>query len=377
MDSPLPLATSLFASVPEHELARVLESLHQRRESPGKLLFLEGDRGDCFYIVAEGELEVIKAYGTPDERLLNVRGRGEHIGEMSFLIPDGLRTATVRCRTSVRLLEMDRETFEAMLHQWPGIARDIARLLSQRLRDSENTTLADLREKNRQLNAAFSELRQMSSQLLSAQENERKRIASELHDSVGQLLTATKFGLESSLHLARKIVEGPLVERLETLVQIVRDTIREVRRISKDLRPSMLDDLGVLATIEWFCREFHAVYAGIAVQKEIRIHEEEISVPLKTILFRIVQEAFNNVAKHSGARTVRLSLRSSDGEVQLLIQDDGRGIDLSKQTVRGPSEVGLGLAGMKERAELSGGTFSVESIVESGTVIRATWPLGR
>jgi PAS domain S-box-containing protein len=158
MYMPFPHRTSLFASVPEDQLTQVFETLHQRQEPSRKVLFFEGEPGDCFYLVVEGELEVIKACGTPDERLLNVRGPGDHIGEMSFLIPDGLRTATVRSRTQVRLLEMNRETFESMLHRWPGIAHDMARLLSQRLRDSENTTVLDLREKNRQLAEAFAEL---------------------------------------------------------------------------------------------------------------------------------------------------------------------------------------------------------------------------
>ncbi|NTV44014.1 MAG: PAS domain S-box protein, partial [Syntrophobacteraceae bacterium] len=430
----------------------------------------------------------------------------------------------VRSRTQVRLLEMNRETFETMLHRWPGIAHDMARLLSQRLRDSENTTVSDLREKNRQLAEAFAELhralegmvhkeklaqesenrfrllaefapfgiilmnrdlgidyvnprftetfgyrlqdipnihvwhqlafpdaeyrekivspwegelfndpeagkvrdrtvmaccrdgsrkiahirsviigngkylmsyeditdrkiaedalrdsekqlRHMSSQLLSAQEKERKRIASELHDSVGQQLTAIKFGLENSLQLVRKKREDAVVERLETLLPIVRDTLREVRRISKDLRPSLLDDLGILATIDWFCREFQAVYTGIEVQKEIGIHEEEIVVPLKIIIFRIVQEAFNNVAKHSGAQTVRLSLRSVGREILLKIQDDGRGIDGGKEAGGKHPRAGLGLASMKERTELSGGAFSVDSAFGGGTCICATWPI--
>jgi signal transduction histidine kinase len=220
------------------------------------------------------------------------------------------------------------------------------------------------------------QLRNMSSQLLSAQEKERKRIASELHDSVGQQLTAIKFGLESSLQFVRKKREDAVVERLETLLPIVRDTLREVRRISKDLRPSLLDDLGILATIDWFCREFEAIYTEIKVQKEIGIHEEEIAVPLKIIIFRIVQESFNNVAKHSGARTVRLSLRSLGREIRLSIQDDGRGIDARKEAGREHLEVGLGLASMKERTELSGGTFSVDSALGGGTCICATWPIG-
>lgn len=521
---PFRLETTLFASVPEDDLAQVLMTLEQRREPSGKVLFYEGEPGDCFYVVVEGALEVIKAYGTPDERLLNVRGPGEHIGEMSFLVPDGLRTATVRSRTPVRLLEMDRGTFDTMLHRWPGIAHDMARLLSQRLRDSENATLSDLREKNRQLAEAFSELhralqgmvqkermvqesesrfrllaefapfgillmkrdmgieytnprfteifgyrleeipdihawhslafpdpdyrekmislweedlvnepevgkvsdrtvmaycrdgsrkiahirsvamengkvlmsyeditdrkvaedalrdsekqlRHISSQLLSAQERERKRIAIELHDSVGQQLTAIKFGLESALRCVQKKREDTAMNRLETLLPIVRDTIREVRRISRDLRPSLLDDLGILITLDWFCREFQAVYTTIKVLKEIAIDEEEIPAPLKIIVFRIVQEALNNVAKHSGATTVRLSLASSGREIRLMIRDDGRGIDLEKDAAKEPSERGLGLASMRERTELLGGSFSVDSAPGGGTVICATWPI--
>ena len=138
-----------------------------------------------------------------------------------------------------------------------------------------------------------------------------------------------------------------------------------------DLRPSMLDDLGILVTLNWFCREFEKVYSTIRVEKQIRIEEEEIPQPLKIILYRIIQEAFNNMAKHSKGNHVALSLESNDGGIVLRIEDNGQGFDLEE--VRKRYRRGMGLSSMRERAELTGGSFFVESVRGKGTTLRVSW----
>jgi PAS domain S-box-containing protein len=219
------------------------------------------------------------------------------------------------------------------------------------------------------------ELRILSNQLLSAEEKERKRIASELHDGIGQALSAIKFSVENVLRELDDHKDALDLNPLETVIPLTQKTIEEVRRIVKDLRPSILDDLGILATIAWFCREFQNVYSNIRITKNIEITENEIPPPLKTIIYRLLQEALNNVAKHSQADQVYLSIHKQPNEIELMVRDNGRGFDLEKTISLNLSRRGLGLASMRERVELSGGSFDIESIIGKGTTIRVAWTL--
>ena len=217
------------------------------------------------------------------------------------------------------------------------------------------------------------ELRILSNQLLSAEEKERKRIARELHDGIGQALSAIKFSVENSLGQLRKISEPSALESLEALIPLTQKTIEEVRNIVKDLRPSILDDLGILATITWFCREFQKVYTGIRIEADIDVRENIIPSSLKTVIYRILQEALNNVAKHSRADRVQLSLLEKDNRIKMRIQDNGAGFDVSQTISLKPSRRGFGLASMRERAGLSGADFEVISRAGQGTTVRVEW----
>jgi len=217
------------------------------------------------------------------------------------------------------------------------------------------------------------ELRILSNQLLSTEEKERKRIARELHDGIGQALSAIKFSVENSLRGLRNSPDQTELKSLEAVIPLTQKTIEEVRRIVKDLRPSILDDLGILATINWFCREFQNVYSNIHIKRDIKIHENDIPSPLKTVIYRILQEALNNVAKHSQADLVQLSLQKTDNGVELTVQDNGTGFDLTQVISLIPSRRGFGLASMRERAQLSGAKFDIASSVGKGTTIRALW----
>jgi PAS domain S-box-containing protein len=225
------------------------------------------------------------------------------------------------------------------------------------------------------LRESSKELRVLSNQLLSTEEKERKRIARELHDGIGQTLSAIKFSVENSLRALRKGPDDPELKSLEAVIPLTQKTIEEVRRIVQDLRPSILDDLGILATITWFCREFQNVYQNIHLKREIEIHETDIPSPLKTVIYRILQEALNNVAKHSRADRIRLGLKKKKNKIELKIQDNGRGFDFSKAVSLKPSRRGFGLASMRERAELSGATFEIKSAKGEGTQIRVVWEI--
>jgi signal transduction histidine kinase len=167
----------------------------------------------------------------------------------------------------------------------------------------------------------------------------------------------------------------PKKKPLEDIIPMIKESIEEVRRIQMDLRPSTLDDLGILATLEWFCREYQKIYSHIHIEKKIDLQESEVSIPLKTAIYRVMQEAMNNIAKHSKADLVHLSLGKREDKIQLIIQDNGQGFNFEEILSPDRSRRGMGLSSMQERVELSGGSFTIESIKGKGTVIRASWPL--
>ncbi|MGA2463408.1 MAG: MASE3 domain-containing protein [Thermodesulfobacteriota bacterium] len=218
-------------------------------------------------------------------------------------------------------------------------------------------------------------LRSLSSQLLTVQENERKRVAREIHDGIGQMLTAIKFKVEDTIQQKGKGNTRIKEKSLETIIPLIQGSIEEVRRIQMDLRPSTLDDLGILATIDWFCREFGKIYSTIHIEKLTNIKENEAPVHIKTVIFRVMQEALNNIAKHSKADLIRLSLIKTDGKIELIIEDNGMGFDLEGLISMESSKRGFGLSSMRERTELSGGAFVIESTPGKGTIICALWPL--
>jgi PAS domain S-box-containing protein len=221
------------------------------------------------------------------------------------------------------------------------------------------------------LKKSESDLRHLSTELLSAQEKERKMIAGEIHDSIGSSLSAIKFKVESTM---TEVAGSPkTTTALKNLIPIIQGAIEEARRIQMNLRPSMLDDLGILATISWFCRQFESTYSKIRISQSIEIEEHVVPASLRTVIFRVLQEGLNNIAKHSLAKMALLSLRKTDQAIELVIQDNGQGFDLS--TVQAPEGAthGLGLESMRERTELSGGSFVIESTQGKGTMIRASW----
>ncbi len=164
----------LFASFSAEEQRRLANLLRPVDLLPGDLLLREGEAGNCFYFILEGQVEIVKAMGTEDERRLGVRGAGEFLGEMSLFNPDGLRTASVRAVSAARLLEMGHADFDLILHQSPDLAHALLRVMSLRLREANEATLRDLREKNRQLAQAFQELLVAQGQIIQKEKIERE-----------------------------------------------------------------------------------------------------------------------------------------------------------------------------------------------------------
>ena len=161
------------------------------------------------------------------------------------------------------------------------------------------TDLTEHMRADKALKESEEQLKNLASKLLAAHEVERKRIAGDIHDGLGSTLSQIKMKTEGVLEKVEKELGPDIAEPLKSIVPVVQESIDECRRLQMDLRPPMLDDLGILPTLSWFCRRFQTIYPSIRIEKKMEIKEDEVPDSLKTVIFRITQEAMNNVAKHS------------------------------------------------------------------------------
>jgi signal transduction histidine kinase len=221
-----------------------------------------------------------------------------------------------------------------------------------------------------QTERAEQELRRLSQQLVRAQEDERRNISRELHDEVGQTLTALRVEL-SNLEKLRFGSEREFQEHLDDAKGLAAETLRSVRNLAAGLRPSILDDLGLGPALEWQAREFSR-RTGIPVEVSREDLLPELPDGHRTCLYRVVQEALTNCARHAEAHEIRIALHTEAGRLSLTVQDDGRGLAPLDQ----PNEAsGLGLMGIEERVRELGGTLAIRSQVGKGTWLNASIPL--
>jgi PAS domain S-box-containing protein len=212
--------------------------------------------------------------------------------------------------------------------------------------------------------------RTLSRRLLTAQEEERRRLAVELHDELGQVLTAVKINLES---LAQAKGAAGTFATMTATIQSVDDALVRVRDLALDLRPSVLDDLGLAAAIRWYVDRF-ARTGRIEVHLSIDVLPA-LEPELETACFRVAQEALTNVDRHSHARQVWIDLHVLDGALELSIRDDGVGFDVTAARARAISGASVGLLGMQERVSLVDGEYDVVQVPAGGTEVRARFPL--
>jgi PAS domain S-box-containing protein len=213
------------------------------------------------------------------------------------------------------------------------------------------------------------QLRALAQQMTQVREEERKRVARDLHDDLGQLLTAIKMDLTwTKRHLTEP--EGEVRDRLARSIEMVGDGVRSVRNICNGLRPGILDDLGLPAAIEWQANEF-ASRTGIDCEVILQPSDLQADSGISTTIFRIFQECLTNVMRHAEAKSVRVTLRGEDGNLVLIVNDDGVGFRESSvsDTMRS-----LGLLGMKERAQAYGGEVTITSFPGNGTTVTIRVP---
>jgi signal transduction histidine kinase len=224
-----------------------------------------------------------------------------------------------------------------------------------------------------ELRKASDELSLLSVQLMRAQEQERQRIAVELHDSIGQSLSAIKYTLEHAAQLGHAASGVDGARRLTLAISQVQRLIGEVRAISSHLRPTALDGLGVVSAAREFCREWSEVYQHIELTVNIAIEDVEVPETLRTATFRAIQETLNNVARHSSASRAWVSIHRTERALVVEVADNGVGI-APRQKPAEPGH-GVGLPGLRERAAHKGGELEVVSGRGKGTLIRITWPI--
>jgi PAS domain S-box-containing protein len=228
--------------------------------------------------------------------------------------------------------------------------------------------IAERRRKEDELRASAERLRALSARLESVREEERRHIAREVHDTLGQALT----GLKINLSLLGKRVAGEeeLEGRIEAMSSLIDSTIQSVREISTELRPGILDDLGLAAALDWQLKRFGEM-TGLESDFVTDMEDSHLDKDLTVALFRITQEALTNIARHAGASRVNVRLSREQGDIVLEIRDDGRGITV---TDIGDSKT-LGILGMRERAHVLGGRIDIRGDSNSGTTLRVSVPI--
>lgn len=253
---------------------------------------------------------------------------------------------------------------------------------ARQLRSLVDLRTAKLAKSNEQLRREIAERRQAEAarevlrrQLLGAQEEERRRIARELHDQMGQNLTALNLGLKSLLDTDRR--SDKLRSIVRPLQELATQTARDLHRVALELRPAALDDLGLVKAVRNLT-ETWSIRCGIEVDLEAsRYRSTGISPEIETTIYRIIQEALNNVAKHSGAKRVSLVLSRTTDNVQAIIEDDGCGFDVTRASSAANDRGRLGLLGIQERLGNVGGNLNVESVPGRGATLIVRIPVSK
>jgi PAS domain S-box-containing protein len=237
------------------------------------------------------------------------------------------------------------------------------------------TIMTDITEKKKMETALLQSERQLkglSAKLMEVQENERKRIAYDLHDGVAQMLVANTFYAQNLV--GRFSADSEEYETLMRCIDINRKAIIDLKRIVADLRPTVLDSMGIIAAIEWLSSQYQINDSPLTINRKIRVRESRVPENLKPVIFRILQETMSNVIKHSQATQVEISLEESDGTLRLTIKDNGKGFELSDVLFKKDLQKNIGITSMTERARSHGGCLEILSSKTTGTTVTVRWP---
>jgi signal transduction histidine kinase len=223
---------------------------------------------------------------------------------------------------------------------------------------------------NEQLRQREEDLARLYEKVVAAQEDERKRIARELHDDTSQSLAVLVMAIDSAM----ATLKAGKVPRLDEARALAVRTIEEIHRMILDLRPSVLDDLGLQSAIRWYA-ERHLAPRGISARCEFEARDRRWPAAFETAVFRVCQEAMSNIARHSEAESVLIQVAEADGMLRIEIEDDGKGFD--PQHAGSPDRRHFGLMGIRERVEILGGKVRIDSAPGQGTRLQFEVPLPR
>ena len=257
---------------------------------------------------------------------------------------------------------------------------DLEELVQQRTAELTHTVSAlemevrerlEAEEKLREINEM---LKVMSRNTLEILENDRKVVAKELHDSIGANLSSIKLFLEQFIHNNEVVKRGEEAS-LIAIVDYLKATIKETKRISAYLRPSVLDDYGIIAAVDSFIKDYAVLHPNLKIDFLCNVNERDIPETLKIVIFRILQEAVTNIVKHSCAKHVMIHVSKTERKINLEIQDDGIGFSVKEALSPIDPLTGFGLTSMRERAEICDGCFHIDSIPGKGTKLIVILPL--
>ncbi len=370
---------------------RELETASGRIELEGRRYLVLFDRAPHGYLVTDGGGLIRQAnrasgdlIGTRSENLLgkpiSLYLRGERGRNAHLLIPR-LHRGEVLMAEEVMLHPRHGPPVPALLSGAslagpPGVPAELLWMLQdirerksaeEALRQAHNRLEVD----NRRRQELEADLRLLSARLLKAQEEERRRIARELHDSTAQKLIGLKLRLQSVTRRA-----GPSVAPdLKECQQLLEDCTHELRSLTNLLHPPVLDEIGLVGALRWYSGRLEQE-SGIRIKLGVRLRSERLPQHVETALFRIVQECLTNLRRHSGSRSGEIRLRESAEGVHLEVQDRGRGLGRQAGMRPAADSLGIGILGMQERAREAGGSLEVRSSPR-GTTVRAFLPLRR
>ena len=288
---------------------------------------------------------------------------------------DKAERRSARAILTIKDITAFREAHKTLIHQKNELSR---RFHEQGINLSESrqqiAQQGEVHDRDRELlTESRQKLRLLAHQLTNAQESERRRIALDLHDGIAQRLGAIKYYIETISGQLKGKDNDPEIAMLDDVIDQIKNTAEELRRISSNLSPSQLDDYGIQVALGMLCKDFETQFPHITLRHKICLSEHDVPDLIKISIYRVVQEALHNISKHADPASAQVCLVESDGEIALTITDDGCGFDPEDRHSQMLVQSGSGLNNMRERVGATAGTIEIKSRPGDGTCISAKW----